>query len=76
MTDWNQALCSQTDPEVFFPPRGGTPKQAKDICARCEVRLECAEAGLRDLELTGIWGGLTHKERIRLAKQRRDQPAT
>ena len=33
------ALCAQTDPEAFFPEKGGSTRDAKRICASCEVRL-------------------------------------
>jgi WhiB family redox-sensing transcriptional regulator len=26
------ALCSQTDPEAFFPEKGGSTREAKKIC--------------------------------------------
>ena len=45
---WQErALCSQTDPEAFFPEKGGSTKDAKRICARCEVKAECLEYALR-----------------------------
>ncbi|MDQ2723715.1 MAG: WhiB family transcriptional regulator, partial [Actinomycetota bacterium] len=39
---WQErALCSQTDPEAFFPEKGGSTREAKRICTGCEVRDEC-----------------------------------
>ena len=36
---WQErALCSQTDPEAFFPEKGGSTREAKKICVGCEVR--------------------------------------
>jgi WhiB family redox-sensing transcriptional regulator len=32
------SLCAQTDPEAFFPEKGGSTRDAKKICASCEVR--------------------------------------
>ena len=36
-----QALCAQTDPEAFFPEKGGSTREAKRVCSRCEVRADC-----------------------------------
>jgi len=37
------ALCAQTDPEAFFPEKGGSTRDAKKICTTCDVRGECLE---------------------------------
>ena len=34
----DRALCAQTDPEAFFPEKGGSTREAKKICLGCEVR--------------------------------------
>ncbi|WP_337558424.1 WhiB family transcriptional regulator, partial [Duodenibacillus massiliensis] len=31
-------MCAQTDPEAFFPEKGGSTRDAKRVCAKCEVR--------------------------------------
>lgn len=56
-------LCAQTDPEVFFPEKGGSPRDAQRICARCEVRAECLRWALDRQVPHGVWGGLTARER-------------
>ena len=43
---------------------------AKKICADCPVRDECLEYALANKEEGGIWGGLTHNQRVRLKKAR------
>lgn len=64
---WQErALCSQTDPEAFFPEKGGSTREAKKICTGCEVRNECLEYALEHDERFGIWGGLSERERRRL----------
>lgn len=63
-----RALCSQTDPEAFFPEKGGSTREAKTICAECEVRAECLEYALANDERFGIWGGLSERERRRLRR--------
>src|SRR5262245_17389412 len=62
------ALCSQTDPEVFFPEQGESSRAAKAICRRCAVRAECLESALATDERFGIWGGLAEGERRRLKR--------
>ena len=63
-----QALCAQTDPEAFFPEKGGSTREAKRICSGCEVRAECLEYALAHDERFGIWGGLSERERRRLRR--------
>ena len=68
--EWQErALCAQTDPEAFFPEKGGSTREAKRVCLSCEVRVECLEYALANDERFGIWGGLSERERRRLKKQ-------
>lgn len=68
--EWHdKALCAQTDPEAFFPEKGGSTREAKRICESCEVRQECLEYALANDERFGIWGGLSEMERRRLRKR-------
>jgi WhiB family redox-sensing transcriptional regulator len=68
--DWQErALCAQTDPEAFFPEKGGSTREAKRICAGCEVRAECLEYALAFDERFGIWGGLSERERRKLKRR-------
>jgi WhiB family redox-sensing transcriptional regulator len=67
---WQErALCAQTDPEAFFPEKGGSTREAKRICIGCEVRAECLEYALLHDERFGIWGGLSERERRRLKRR-------
>ncbi|MCW2288808.1 transcription factor WhiB [Leucobacter luti] len=63
------ALCAQTDPEAFFPEKGGSTREAKRICDTCEVRSECLDYALENDERFGIWGGLSERERRRLRRE-------
>lgn len=66
---WEErALCGQTDPEAFFPEKGGSTREAKRICSRCEVRADCLTAALLDDERFGIRGGLSERERRKLLR--------
>jgi WhiB family redox-sensing transcriptional regulator len=64
----DRALCAQTDPEAFFPEKGGSTREAKRICLGCEVRDECLDYALAHDERFGIWGGLSERERRRLKR--------
>jgi WhiB family transcriptional regulator, redox-sensing transcriptional regulator len=71
--DWREdALCAETDPEAFFPEKGGSTREAKRVCSGCSVRAECLESALENDERFGIWGGLSERERRRLRVMRRD----
>ena len=67
--EWQErALCAQTDPEAFFPEKGGSTREAKRICSGCDVRAECLDYALAHDERFGIWGGLSERERRRLRR--------
>ena len=63
-----QALCAETDPEAFFPEKGGSTREAKRICLGCEVKDACLDYALANDERFGIWGGLSERERRRLKR--------
>ena len=65
----SRALCAQTDPEAFFPERGGSTREAKKVCLSCEVRDECGEYAMMNDERHGVWGGLSERERRKLGKR-------
>ena len=64
-----EALCAQTDPEAFFPEKGGSTREAKKVCTGCDVRMECLEYALENDERFGIWGGLSERERRKLKRR-------
>ena len=61
--NWSAYTDVPHDPETFFPKRmeGGQCAPAKSLCQQCPVRTQCLTAGMR--ESTGVWGGLSEKER-------------
>lgn len=67
------AECSRpnVDPELFYLRKyqqalnDRKTKQAKAICHRCSVRLDCLKYSLAHNEKFGIWGGMTVHERRR-----------
>ena len=68
--EWlSRGLCAQTDPEAFFPEKGGSTREAKRVCTRCAVRSECLVYALSHDERFGIWGGLSERERRKLKRR-------
>ena len=66
---WQEnALCAQTDPEAFFPEKGGSTREAKKVCQSCDVKADCLEYALANDERFGIWGGLSERERRRIKR--------
>lgn len=65
-----KGLCGQVDPEVFFPPKGGSGKQARRICNVCPVMEACREYAINRPQIGGIWGGLTENQRAVVRKER------
>lgn len=62
------ALCAQTNPESFFPEKGGRNSDAKKVCGRCIVRSDCLAYALENNEQFGIWGGLSERQREKLKR--------
>lgn len=61
------ALCREPHPGVtWFPERGEDARPAQAVCRRCLVIEECRAYAGDDVELQGIWGGLSQRQRQRL----------
>ena len=63
-----QAICRDTDPDLFFPV--GTTGQAlvqieraREVCNQCPVKRDCLEFALETNQDSGIWGGTSEEER-------------
>lgn len=71
-----QAACRTVDTAVFFDHTDKGVEVAKKVCARCDVRQECLDARLAELDPNdfdfGVWGGMTPAERAREAYDRRN----
>jgi WhiB family redox-sensing transcriptional regulator len=70
----NQAICRDTDPDLFFPI--GTTGQAlvqidraKEVCDVCPVKNDCLEYALETNQDSGIWGGLDEEQRRNIRRQ-------
>lgn len=62
--------CAGIDPDLFFPERGASTREAKAVCFGCVAREGCLEHALANGEKFGIWGGTSERERRRLRRQR------
>ncbi len=77
--DWRfRAACRRSDPELFFPVGTSGPAlvqlaDAKSVCRRCPVSIECRTWALETGQDVGVWGGMSVAE-LR-AKRRRDRCA-
>ena len=67
----DHAVCAQTDPESFFPEKGGSTRDAKKICEGCPVTVPCLQYALDNNERHGIYGGLSERERRRMLNNRK-----
>ena len=65
-----QANCLGVDPDLFFPGRGASTREAKAVCRGCVVMSACLEYAMTNGERFGIWGGLSERERRRLRRER------
>ncbi|PIE32047.1 MAG: WhiB family transcriptional regulator [Ilumatobacter coccineus] len=71
----DDALCRNTDPELFFPVgRTGTAlisiDHAKQVCSECGVVQACLDFALDTNQDSGVWGGLSEDERRSVRRKR------
>ncbi|MEV7194132.1 WhiB family transcriptional regulator [Streptomyces sp. NPDC093510] len=69
-----RAACTEEDPELFFPvgttgPAARDTAAAKEVCAHCEVRVQCLAWALKAGEAAGVWGGTCAEERAALRRR-------
>jgi len=69
------ALCAQSDPEAWFPEKGGSTRPAKAVCAHCPIREACLEVALANGYREGVWGGASWMERKRILRDRAEVAA-
>jgi WhiB family redox-sensing transcriptional regulator len=70
------ALCAQTNPDLFFPDDTDREmlSKARQVCARCPVRVECLTYAVESFGKTsdwGIWGGSTKFDRTKMRRDRK-----
>ena len=66
----SRANCMGVDPDLFFPERGSSTREAKEVCRGCVVREDCLEFAIANGEKFGIWGGMSERERRRVRRAR------
>lgn len=67
--DWRLlGKCREHDPELWFPPRGGSSKQARAICRTCPVLQTCRQWAIDHNEAGGVWGDTNERERRALRR--------
>ncbi|HUP69813.1 MAG TPA: WhiB family transcriptional regulator [Acidimicrobiales bacterium] len=66
----DRANCMGVDPDLFFPERGASTREAKEVCRGCVVQTDCLEYALANGEKFGIWGGMSERERRRVRRAR------
>ena len=72
--EWQfHGACRGMDEAVFFHPerergkkRAARERAAKQVCATCPVKIQCAEHALAVREAYGTWGGMSETERAAL----------
>lgn len=70
-TDWTQAVCAQTAPDLFFPEKGSETRQARKLCESCPIKFACLAEALRTPPWEddfGVRGGLTVRQRRAMRK--------
>jgi WhiB family redox-sensing transcriptional regulator len=73
-----RANCLGVDPDLFFPERGASTKEAKEVCRGCVVREQCLEYALANGEKFGnpgstIKGRPTKRDRRLLGRAGEDE---
>jgi WhiB family redox-sensing transcriptional regulator len=66
----DDALCREVGSEVFFPESNTNPRDAIEVCRRCDVEIECLNYALRLGPVAGVWGGTTEADRRRMRRRR------
>lgn len=64
----DDAVCAQTDPDLFFPEQGAPAHRTLQVCAVCPVQAECLDYALTHDERHGVWGGTSERQRDRLRR--------
>ena len=83
MSTWrDQAICTDMDPEIFFPRTGDLAgiDYARQICSFCPVIQECLDEAMRVEHGTckdsraGVFGGLSSSQRYNLYRSTASGP--
>ena len=62
----DDALCAQVDHALFYPDKGGSAKEAKQVCLACPVQAQCLRYALGTDDRFGVWGAMSERERRKI----------
>jgi len=60
--------CGKDSPDDLFV-EGAAQRAAREVCLRCQVRVECLIDALDNRIAFGVWGGMTERERRALMRR-------
>lgn len=69
--EWKyEAVCAQTDFEIFYPENGESRKPALKVCKGCPVIRECLNEAIKNHDWWyGIRAGMTPEQRRKYAEK-------
>lgn len=67
-----RCACKGEDVDLFFPKQGypWAAREAKEICRRCPLEVQCREWAIPVTDLVGIFGATTGADRKRIRGER------
>lgn len=72
--DWfSLGECNGLPTRWFFPERGESVREVKNICKRCVIKTDCLEFAMANDIQHGMWGGTSERERKSLRRRRKMQ---
>lgn len=75
LEEYGEPACSQSDPDEWFPDQGGSSSHAKKVCNECPLKDPCLQFALLNNEIHGIWGGVSAKNRQKMANRSKGRPS-
>ena len=68
--EWmRDGACRGGSVDVWFPEQPDF-RDAREVCRRCRVRVECLDYAVRRPEVFGVWGGTSPTERVEIRRRR------
>ena len=64
----DHAACKGLDISVFFPGTGLRTSAVEKYCSVCPVIGPCLREALQGNRVSGIWGGTTQGQRLRIMR--------
>ena len=70
----DNAACKGNQEPFFDETHMTIVREARKICARCDVKMQCLDHAIKNKEV-GVWAGMTTNERARLIRSMRKESA-